>query len=294
MSIPWHADAVPSSPDLEPLPLPDDHAWASIGVLCGPEIHAGHQSRIFGADVRGERCVVKLTDGRLVDESFRRRVEVVASLAETNTTVVGPVPIGSNVVTALGDWLIVAYPTVVGRVPDVTRPRDVERMASTLAGLHDSLSQLGAVGLPPVAALRGPDSGNVFPDFGRSQLLHGDYSDSNLLLAGDRVRVLDFDDCGYGPVEFDVGNTLYMVLFDSWMSDDLPRFERFRGLFVDGYRSASGQAVTAAALEYAIRLRVDALGRWIDHPEESPIGIRTATPAWRDSLRAFVESRPMG
>ena len=286
----WH---VQSAQDLEPLALPDENAWASIGVVCGPEIHAGHQSRIFHADVRGERCVVKLTDGRLVDESFHRRVEVVASLAETNTSVVGPVPIGSDVATALGDWLVVAYPAVVGRVPDVTRATGRRAMASTLAGLHDSLSQLGVGGLPPVATLRGPDSGTalwVQPTAAAPRRLLR----LEPLLAGDRIWVFDFDDCGYGPVEFDIGNTLYMVLFDSWMSDDLPRFERFRGWFVDGYRSASGQAVTDATLEYAIRLRVDALGRWIEHPEESPIGIRTATPAWRDSLRAFVESRPVG
>jgi len=280
---------VPVPEDLEPLDLPDTNAWVSIGVVCGPEIHAGHQSRILHAEVRGEHCVVKLTDGRLVDGSFHRRIEVVASLAETNASVVGPVPIGSHIATALGQWLVVAYPAVVGRVPDLALASDVEQMASALASLHASMAHVGSVELPPVATLRdgrasaGPDG------FGQPQLLHGDFSDANTLFAGDRVWVFDFDDCGYGPVEFEVANTLYMVLFDSWMSDDTARYERFRRWFVDGYRSASGRDVPDATLDAGIKLRVDALGRWIDHPERAPIGIRTATSAWRESLRAFVE-----
>jgi Ser/Thr protein kinase RdoA (MazF antagonist) len=105
-----------------------------------------------------------------------------------------------------------------------------------------------------------------------------------------RVRVIDFDDCGYVPVEFEVGNTLYMVLFDASMSSRMQRYERFRTWFVDEYRSASGREVTDAMLDRAIRLRVGALGHWIDRPETAPIGIRTSTPEWGESLRTFVRS----
>jgi hypothetical protein len=75
------------------------------------------------------------------------------------------------------------------------------------------------------------------------------------------------------------------------MSSGMHAYERFRAWFVDGYRSASGHAVPDELVGRSIALRVQALGRWIDRPETAPIGIRTATPAWHDSLRAFVRSQ---
>ena len=278
------------SQDFESLVLPDDHDWSRIGLRPGPELHAGHQSRVFRATQNGEAVVVKLTDGRLVDESFTERVEITASLAEMNPSVVGPLSIGSNAVTQFGPWLVVAYPLVVGNAPEVANERDVNQMASTLATLHDSFARIDPTGLPPVAALRDVVAPTSEDGFGRPQLLHGDYSHTNVLRVNGQMRIFDFDDCGYGPVEFEIGNTLYMVLFGTTMTNNPQRYERFRSWFVDAYRSASGLAVNDTALETAIGLRVEALGRWVDDPRSAPIGIRTASPQWRDKLRAFVET----
>lgn len=82
-----------------------------------------------------------------------------------------------------------------------------------------------------------------------------------------------------------------MELFDAAMSSEVERHERFRSWFVDEYRSASGRRVADEPVDEAIRLRVQALRRWVDHPETAPIGIRAATPAWRESLRAFVREQ---
>lgn len=264
--------------------------WSSIGVVCGPELHAGHQSRVFAATRNDDRVVVKLTDSRLVDQTFEQRLQVTSKLAEMDESVVGPIVMTAGLMVELGGWLAVVYPYVVGRTPDVCDAADVRRMARTLATLHRSLDQLDPIDLPSVAALVGaPRTDDA--EFGRRQLLHGDFSHANLLFSDRQARVLDFDDCGYGPVEFEVGNTLYMELFDAAMSSDMQRYERFRAWFVDEYRSASGHDVPDALVEKSITLRVEALGRWIEQPDSAPIGIRTATPAWRDALRAFVASR---
>jgi Ser/Thr protein kinase RdoA (MazF antagonist) len=282
-----------ASESLVSLPLPDERAWTSIGVVCGEQLHGGYQSRIFAGTVGAQRIVVKLTDSRLVDHAYRRRVEMTSVLAEVNDSVVGPLTTKSGPIVELGGWFAVVYPFVVGDRPDVYEETDVRRMATTMAGLHRSLRQLDPVDLPDVAALTAtnlPSDGN---GFGRRQLLHGDFSPANLLVADRQLRVFDFDDCGYGPIEFDVGNTLYMVLFDAAMSSEIERYERFRAWFVDEYRAASSHGVPDELLDASIALRVQALGRWLDRPESAPIGIRTATPAWRDSLRAFVQSQTM-
>ncbi len=280
-----------ASENLPSLPLPDDQTWSSIGVVCGQELHGGHQSRIFAASCDGDRVVVKLTDSRLVDQTFQRRVEVTSLLAEIDNSVVGPLATTAGVIVELGTWLAVVYPFVVGKTPDVCEEAHVRRMATTMASLHRSLQQLDPVDLPTVAARAGTEPSPNAAGFGRRQLLHGDFSSANLLFSERQVRVFDFDDCGYGPIEFEVGNTLYMVLLDAALSSEMERYERFRAWFVDEYRSASGNNVPDELVDESIGLRVQALSRWIDQPESAPIGIRTATPAWRDSLRAFVHSQ---
>lgn len=279
------------SENLEPLPLPIDEVWTSIGVVCGPELHGGHQSRVFAAERGGEAVVVKLTDSRLVDDAFGRRLAVTAALAKIDASVVGPVRLNAVPMARLGGWLAAVYPFIEGRAPDIRNEADVRRMASTMASLHRSLDELGPVDLPAVAALAGTRLSADAEGFGRFQLLHGDFSHTNLMFSEHQVHTVDFDDCGYGPVEFDVGNTLYMVLFDAATSSEMVHYERFREWFVDEYRSASGHACPIEAVNESIRLRVQALGRWVKRPESAPIGIRTATTAWRDSLRAFVRSQ---
>jgi len=280
-----------TSEDLKPLPLPGAGAWQSIGVVRGCELPGGHQSRVFAAEHNGDAVVVKLTDGRLAHEAFHRRLEMTAELAEVDNSVVGPVALDSGIVARLDGWLAVVYGFASGRAPNIGDEDDVRRMASTLASLHRSLARLGSVDLPAVATLAGAALPVDRDGFSRRQLLHGDFSDANLLFSDRRVWIFDFDDCGYGPVEFEVGNTLYMVLFDAAMSSEMERYERFRQWFVDEYRSASGRIVLDELLDKSIKLRVEALERWVDRPETAPIGIRTATPAWRQSLRDFVRSQ---
>ncbi len=225
--------------NLPSLPLPADRMWSSIGVVCGQELHGGYQSRVFEGTCGGDRVVVKLSDSRLVDEAYRRRVEMTSLLAEIDDSVVGPLTTNVGIVVELGPWLAVDYPFVVGETPDICEEADVRRAATTMAGLHRSLRQLDPIDLPTVAALAAAEPPINAAEFGQRQLLHGDFSPANLLFSERQVRVFDFDDCGYGPIEFEVGNTLYMVLFDAAMSSEMERYERFRAWFVDEYRSAS-------------------------------------------------------
>ncbi len=287
----WHAGLMPASEKLASLPLPDDRTWSSIGVELGQELQGGHQSRTFAGVCDSEPVVVKLTDSRLVDQAHRRRVEMTSLVAEMNDSVVGPLTTASGVIAELGQWFAVVYPFVVGRTPDVCEEADVRQMATTMASLHRTLQQLEPVDLPPVSALAAAEGPLDAAGFGRPQVLHGDFSSANLLFSERQARVFDFDDCGYGPIEFEVGNTLYMVLFDAAMSSEMERYERFRVWFLDEYRSASNQSVPDEVVDTSIALRVQALDRWIDRPESAPIGIRTATRAWRGSLRAFVRSQ---
>lgn len=284
--------AAPLDPQADALAAPDAAAWARLGFDAPTELRGGHQSRVFRAARGDERLVVKLTDPRLVDgHHFATRVELVARLAASDPAVVGPVLVGGALVTKLASWMAVAYPEVEGTALDVSRPEDVERMGRALATLHRSLRGRPSYELPLVAALRAGPAPPPAPDPSGLQLLHGDWSVGNLRLTDDCVRVFDFDDCGYGPVTFDVGNALYMVLFDATLDDDFGHFERFRTGFVAAYQDESGTSAGDGELERVIEARRAALGRWLDDLSTAPIGIRASSPRWRRRLRSFVDGR---
>ena len=262
-----------------------------MGVAVVGELNGGHQSRVVLVRRGAEQLVIKLTDARLVDlQEFETRIALVRDLAAIDEHAVGPIEIGTSLISQLGRWLAVAYPHVPGPSPDPGNRAEVERLARSLAALHHSLRRLTATRpLPLVAALR---AGGPLADAltGPIQLLHGDYSPANVLLDGDRTRVIDFDDCGYGPVEFELGNTLYMVLFDATLNNDPHSYERFRQWFCDSYTAEAATVLSEVGLDRSIELRRNALRYWLDHPAEAPIGIRSASPEWRRQLRTFADS----
>jgi Ser/Thr protein kinase RdoA (MazF antagonist) len=79
-------------------------------------------------------------------------------------------------------------------------------------GLGDSLTAFG----------RAPD---------RFGLTHGDFLPENLLRHGETVRIIDFDDCGFGWYVMDIATSLLFLLGEPHYDDALTGF-------VAGYRSA--------------------------------------------------------
>lgn len=248
------------------------------------EVHGGFQSKVFLARRRSDRLIVKLVEAGDADALLRDRVDLTRRLAEINPAVVGPLTLDTEPVVAVDQWNAVCYPYVEGTRPDTGDRLDVEAMAATLGALHDSLAALPNPGLPPVAALSESEEGLR----GEPQLIHGDYAASNLILTGSGLKVIDFDECGQGSIEFEIGNTLYMVLFDAWSSGAVDRYNRFRSWFVAGYQRATSVTVEDSGLDSAIRIRAAALERWLARPTEAPTGIRTSAQEWREQLRRFV------
>jgi Ser/Thr protein kinase RdoA (MazF antagonist) len=286
----WQSDTVQDDvADTGPnVSLPTTDEWTQVGLTAGREVHGGHQSRVVLAERRGESLAVKLTDRRFVDETYFRRLEMVEILASNDSNVIGPTRIGGSTAVEVGEWFAVAYPFVEGRTPVLTERADVTVMASALASLHRSLRDIPPQDIPFVAALRPAEY--MRDEFGSYQLLHGDYSNSNVMLSEDRVSVIDFDDAGYGPIEFEVGNTLYMVLFDATMQHRVDEYERFREWFVETYSAQTNRTLHSGQLDMAIELRKRALADWLDDLPSAPIGIRTAPSTWLSELRRFVET----
>lgn len=266
----------------------------ALGADDAEELGGGHQGRVFRVIGQlGHPVVAKVLDASLVDRAeLEARLEVNVALADLDPRVCRPLLIGGRGVTELSSaddrlHYAVCYEFAGGIEPDPGRADDAVRMGAALSELHRSMSQLSAAPLPVVSALRAVSAEDV-PAAGPHQLLHGDFSASNLRRDGDVVRIFDLDDCGYGPPAFDVANALHMVLFDTVTQGTRQTYETFRGSFIDGYVGGPGPSLPEGSLDRFIDLRVQALGSWLDDLDSAPIGIRTASSAWHRTLRSFV------
>jgi len=266
--------------------LPSATEWFRLGISDLSGLLGGKQSRVLSAVYDRQRMAVKLTDSRLADAGvLKTRMNAVETLADELPDVVAPMRIGGELLQPIGEWVMTATPLITGDRPDASDSDDVQLMGSTLARLHQALARLAYYDIPNVAALASDRLGSDRPEW---QLLHGDFSDANLIATAAGLRIFDFDDCGYGPVEYDLANSLYMVLFGSDVNGHAARYDTFRPAFLDGYSLGSGQLVDSEAVDEMITKRIQALGRWLNDLSNAPIGIRTASPEWHETLRSFV------
>jgi Ser/Thr protein kinase RdoA (MazF antagonist) len=94
-------------------------------------------------------------------------------------------------------------------------------------------------------------------DEARFGLVHADIRLANLLIDGEHVRVIDFDDCGFSWYMYDFATTVSFM-------EDHPRVPELRDAWVRGYRSvAELDSVTEAELETFVMLRRLLLVAWI-------------------------------
>ncbi len=98
----------------------------------------------------------------------------------------------------------------------------------------------------------------------RFNLIHADMRLANLLVDGDRTRLIDFDDCGWGWFLYDFAADI------SFIEDD-PRIPDLKAAWVRGYRSVRAMsAEDEAEIDTFVMLRRMALLAWIGSHIEAP------------------------
>lgn len=259
------------------------------------ELEGGHQSRVFEATCGGDVVIVKALDMSVDRGELEARLDVVTMLRDLGQPVCRPLELDGARVVEIdtdedGAFLVTCFEYADGPHPRPGSAPDAHAMGAVLACLHRAAQQLPPISLPDVAAL---EAAVVDPnlELGSRHILHGDFSTSNLRGAADEMRVFDFDDCGYGPPEFDVANALYMVMFYSVAHGRPGTYEAFRPVFVSAYTATSGLAIPDEILDALIDLRVSALDTWLGDLTSAPTGIRNSPPEWLAVLRSFVDAR---
>jgi Ser/Thr protein kinase RdoA (MazF antagonist) len=96
----------------------------------------------------------------------------------------------------------------------------------------------------------------------RFGLVHADIRLANLLVDGDRVRVIDFDDCGFSWFMYDFATTVSFI-------EDHPQVPELKQAWVEGYRSVAPlSAEDEAELDTFVMLRRLLLVAWIGSHHE--------------------------
>lgn len=91
----------------------------------------------------------------------------------------------------------------------------------------------------------------------RFGLVHADIRLANLLVDGDRVRVIDFDDCGFSWFMYDFATTVSFI-------EDHPDVPELKQAWIEGYRSVAPLAAAdEAELDTFVMLRRLLLVAWI-------------------------------
>lgn len=120
-------------------------------------------------------------------------------------------------------------------------------------------------------------------DPNRFGLVHADFRLANLLVDGDRVQVIDFDDSGFSWLMYDFATTVTFM-------EDHPRVPELRDAWVEGYRTvAELEPAAEAELETFVMLRRLLIVAWIGShhmfaPEAAELG-----PAYTAGSCALAE-----
>jgi len=65
---------------------------------------------------------------------------------------------------------------------------------------------------------------------GTYSMIHADFAPENIMVEGDQLRLIDFDDAGFGWHLFELATSLYFILGESY-------FEQAKGALIEGYRA---------------------------------------------------------
>jgi Ser/Thr protein kinase RdoA (MazF antagonist) len=285
---------------------------AELAITDLTPISGGKQNYVLSGTRNGEVCVLKVTDSRhrsLID--LETQLAMLAALKHYAANVCVPLSltgdsyIQETIIEGIPFYLV-AYPYAAGK--DVQIGEHSQEMGQALAELHVAMQQLPRYPFAEIG--RGKNLANIkrtaqalkIPAEVYSaaqslhrpeeiQLLHGDFSAANLKIDGLKVNVFDFDNCIYGLPAYELANTLYMVLFDEMTGKghDLKRYRHFRQGFLAGYMGSSLKPLAATDIDAFIDYRVLMLAAWLHSPDGAPLFIRQASPAWLETLHAFVK-----
>lgn len=261
------------------------HQIEGIEILAGL---GGHQNTVYQV-LDGQRThVLRVTDARHRSlEELKVAHSLMRDLADLTEMVQGPVPFpsGESVIPITHGGRLhhaTLSPYFSGAPIAVDTRNGALVFGRILAELHRAMHDITTV----------YEFTALSPAEGEQALIHGDFNPSNVLVSGQSTAIIDFENACYASRPYELGNTIYMVLFD--YRHDLEAFTTsgFNDGFIRGY-GRTGH-VNRDAIRSSFDRRVFILKGWLEDNESAPLAISSAGDAWKRELSDFVLGHERG
>ncbi len=121
-------------------------------------------------------------------------------------------------------------------------------------------------------------------DWDNYGLIHGDLRLANVLIDGDNISIIDFDDCGYGWFLFEMPAAISFI-------EDHPEIETLQQSWISGYKSVSSTGLDLLEeLPSLLLLRRFALLAWLGYQKDHLEFAREIGPSFTSASVAQAKS----
>jgi Ser/Thr protein kinase RdoA (MazF antagonist) len=290
-------------------------ALEKLGFRCNGRLLAlnSYENRVYQVGIDEDDAVVAkfYRPNRWTDDAILEEHAFAAELDAQEIPVVSPVEVGGTTLQKVSGFRVAVYPSRGGRAPDLDNFELLKQLGRFVARIHlvgessrfthrpgidiesyalESRDYLVGHDFIPMELRAAYDSvsdhviegiESCFARAGDVSLLrlHGDFHPGNVLVAGDVLHIVDFDDTRTGPAVQD----LWMFLSGD-RAEQLPQLEAL----LEGYESFRRFDMRELHLVEALRsLRIMHYAAWLARRWEDP-AFRSAFP-WFDSQRYWEE-----
>jgi Ser/Thr protein kinase RdoA (MazF antagonist) len=299
--------------DLQPQDFLD--ALEDLGFHCNGRLLAlnSYENRVYQVGIDDDDAIVAkfYRPNRWSDRAILEEHEFASELALQEIPVVAPLAIDGSTLHTLGDFRVAVYPCRGGRAPDLDDFELLGQLGRFVARIHlvgataafrhrpgidiDSYAVesmeylLGHDFIPPElvpayesvaqGVIDGVDASFERAGDARQLRIHGDFHPGNVLVAGEQLHIVDFDDTRTGP-----------AVQDLWMFLSGDRAEQVPQLhaLLDGYTRFRDFDARELHLVEALRsLRIMHYAAWLARRWDDP-AFKHAFP-WFDSQRYWED-----
>lgn len=243
------------------------------------------QNHVFKVILNGDTYILRLSEpAHRSVERLQTEINLLTDLQLATTLTIVPMrfPSGKLIDTVTHEgmhYFATIFPFVNGSPSNIKSESSAFYFGSLLAQLHTVLAGLENQYNLPVSQNKSS---------GKRYLIHGDFNPTNVLTTNTSSTIIDFEDACYSTYEYELANSIYMIMFDYRHNPIQFRDSGFISGFLGGYTDS--REIDLQGIRTCMDERVSMLQQWLTEPSSAPLSIASSSESWKQELTNFVMS----